>query len=348
MPPLARRQSRLMDFDFAALAAPFRMQPGLSRMADGAPNLTALDPADRLFAEKLAALSHPEQTVLLAPGFDATPAARAFAARLVLDAPEGARLEGEALHLPRLDARLHVSSGELHLGPATPPGVQAALEHLGAEPLRRRWALFALAVREDLAVLDGASTQLQVLAVCVPSHWAPEDKIGLPFAAAHMPVADNALLIRASESLARLVTGTERWQRNVWTFQPSPRFDGHPKRAAPRVWPVDVEPAALGNKLWARVEHQSFIPVVDAESANPAAQAVFCIRLIIEPIETAITTPEAAAATHAAVASMSEQVLAYRSLTAIQPGLLAWLAGRAGERNTAPRQCAGEIHPALR
>ncbi|KPF69393.1 hypothetical protein IP84_05940 [beta proteobacterium AAP99] len=316
-----------MDFDFAALVAPFRMQPGLSRMPDGAPNLSALDPGDRLFAEKLAALAHPEQTVLLAPDFDATPAAFAFAARLALDAPEHARLEGETLHLPRLDARIHIRSGELHLGPATPQGVQVALDRLAAEPLRRRWALFALAVREDLAVLDGSTTRLQVLSVCVPSHWAPEDKIGLPFAAAHMPVADNALLIKASESLARLVTGTERWQRNVWTFQPSPHFDGHPRRAAPRVWPLDAEPASLGDKLWARVEHQSFIPVPNAATA----QAVFSIRLMIEPIEAAIATPEAAAATHAAVATMSEQVLAYRSLTRIQPGLLAWLAARARE-----------------
>jgi hypothetical protein len=314
-----------MDFDFAALAAPFRMQPGLSRMADGAPNLTALDPADRLFAEKLAALAQPEQTVLLAPGFDATAAARALAERLVQDAPQHARLEGGRLHLSLLDAEMELASGALRLGPQAPAGVAEALARLAAEPLRRRWALFALAVREDLAVLDGSTTQLQVLAVCVPSHWAPEDKIGLPFAAAHLPVADNALLIKASESLARLVTGAERWQRNVWTFQPGPHFDGHPRRAAPRVWPLDADPATLGQRLWARVEHQSFIPVPDSSPA----QALFCIRLMIEPIETAIATPEAAAATHAAVTSMSEQVLAYRSLTKIQPGLLAWLARRA-------------------
>ncbi|HET7774070.1 MAG TPA: heme-dependent oxidative N-demethylase subunit alpha family protein [Burkholderiaceae bacterium] len=325
-----------MDFDFARLAAPFRMQPGLSRMPDDAPNLSALDPADRLFAEKLAALGHPEQTVLLALGFDGTPAARAFAARLAQDAPQHARLDGDRLHLARLDAALDLSSGALALGPRAPAGVAAALARFDADPMRRRWALFALAVREDLAVLDGSTTQLQVLSVCVPSHWAPEDKIGLPFAAAHMPVADNALLIKASESLARLVTGSERWQRNVWTFQPSPHFDGHPRRAAPRVWPLEADLSSLGDRLWARVEHQSFIPVPPADQGAAPAQAVFCIRLMIEPMAQAIATPQAAAATHAAVASMSAQVLAYRSLTAIQPRLLAWLAERAGPADQPP------------
>src|SRR5687768_17069113 len=35
-----------------------------------------------------------------------------------------------------------------------------------------------LAFEEDFAVLDGADGRLPWLCVCVPSHWAPEDKIG--------------------------------------------------------------------------------------------------------------------------------------------------------------------------
>src|SRR5512133_2863610 len=49
-----------------------------------------------------------------------------------------------------------------------------------------------LAFEEDFAVLDGATGTLPWLCVCVPSHWAPEDKLGLDFAAVHAPVADNA------------------------------------------------------------------------------------------------------------------------------------------------------------
>ena len=47
-----------MDFDFdAAVVAPFRMQPGLRRIADGAAQLTPLPPGSRHQREKLAVLS---------------------------------------------------------------------------------------------------------------------------------------------------------------------------------------------------------------------------------------------------------------------------------------------------
>ena len=38
------------------------------------------------------------------------------------------------------------------------------------------------------------------LAVCLPSRWAPEDKVGRHFAEVHAPVADNALLVAAGDS----------------------------------------------------------------------------------------------------------------------------------------------------
>ena len=47
-----------MPFDFdAAVSAPFRMQPGLRRLAPGTPQLTPLAPGSRHQREKLAVLS---------------------------------------------------------------------------------------------------------------------------------------------------------------------------------------------------------------------------------------------------------------------------------------------------
>ena len=47
-----------MSFDFdAAVTAPFRIQPGLRRLAPGALHLTPLDPGSRQQREKLAVLS---------------------------------------------------------------------------------------------------------------------------------------------------------------------------------------------------------------------------------------------------------------------------------------------------
>ncbi len=138
----------------------------------------------------------------------------------------------------------------------------------------------------------------------------------------HAPVADNSFLLQASQSLSKLVTSSDpaRWQRFVWTLQPNGQYDGHPQRAAPRHWPDDV--STLGNHLWLRVEHQTFIV------APGASQAVFTIRVMLEPLGTLIQTEEQAQQLHAAISTMSGAVVAYRSFGHIKPVVLAWLAQR--------------------
>ncbi|MDB5860224.1 MAG: hypothetical protein JWQ76_3913, partial [Ramlibacter sp.] len=70
------------DFDLARIVAPFRMQPGLQRLAPGTPQLTPNRPGDRALAEKLAILSaHPAQALCSVDGFDPAPALRALAAQ---------------------------------------------------------------------------------------------------------------------------------------------------------------------------------------------------------------------------------------------------------------------------
>ena len=55
-----------MNFDFdTAVTAPFRMQPGLRRLAPGAPQLRPLAPGSRHQREKMAVLStFADQTLL--------------------------------------------------------------------------------------------------------------------------------------------------------------------------------------------------------------------------------------------------------------------------------------------
>ncbi|RYF42482.1 MAG: DUF3445 domain-containing protein, partial [Comamonadaceae bacterium] len=163
-----------MDFDFAQIAVPFRMQPGLARLPPGTPQLTPLQPGSALHAEKLAVL----QAGLsrhCSPGFDPAPAIESIA--------ECARRTRTAA---TFDSK-------------TP--VETAFE-------------------EDFAVLDGATAALPWLCVCVPSHWAPEDKLGQDFMALHAPVADNAALLAAAPRLVQLVTQGGCWERFVWTISP--------------------------------------------------------------------------------------------------------------------------------
>jgi hypothetical protein len=268
-----------VNFDFNQIPVPFTMRPGLRRLGQACPPLTALDPDSPLAAEKRAVFEAGQSRHVLA-GFDPAPALRAIADR------------SRAAGAPRV-------------GPEDPP---------------------ELAFQEDLAVLDGASATLPWLCVCTPSHWAPEDKLGLDFATLHGPVADNAALISASRQLVALVTAGECWERQVWTISPSGRYDQHPRRHARSPWPAVEDPEAFAGQCWLRAERQAFFPV-----RQGTRQAVFTIRVMLQPLIEAVGSPWQAIRLRDSLASMSQSVLAYKNLTAARAPLLRWLASKADE-----------------
>jgi hypothetical protein len=258
-----------MDFDFANIAAPFRMQPGLRKLPAGSIALTPLDPRSALHAEKRAVVEAGASR-LAADGFDPRPALDELRARMPFEGP------------------------------------------------------IELAFEEDLALLDGASGRLLWLAVCVPSHWIPEEKIGLPLAAVHAPVADNQLLLAASQQLARLVTGPDPYERFVWTVSASGRYDQHPLRHAREPWPTGADnDDAFAARCWLRAERQAFIPL-----ARSPGRAMFTIRVMLEPLPAAVDSAQKARRLHDSLASMSDAVLEYKGLAPALAPLLRWLARR--------------------
>jgi hypothetical protein len=314
-----------MSFDFdAAVQAPFRMQPGLRRMADGAPHLTPLAPGSRHQREKLAVLSALAPLALArADGFDALPALLALAAHAAREHPAAFTWDGARAAAPPLGVALHgsevvdTSRGSFGLGTELGRCLR------GLAPEWRLAGLLALAFAEDIAIVDGERATIPWIAACLPSHWAPQDKVGRHFAAVHGPVADNALLVRAGEHLMRMVCGHERWERFVWTVTRWPRLNAHPAVVDDAPWPADAFAHAESSRAWFRSEHQTFIPLPER------AQALFTIGVDSVPLAHAIDTTEKAARLHDAIASMSDAVLAYRSLTAVRAPLLGWLAARA-------------------
>jgi dimethylamine monooxygenase subunit A len=309
-----------MPFDFdAAVQSPFRMQPGLRRLAPGARQLSPLRPGSRHQREKLAVLSaFAQQALLCEPGFDPGAALDALCRHAQAEHPEawawcGGRAEALLLGTA-VDADGAVATtrpGEFGLGDE----VARCVAGLPSE--WRLAGLLCLAFAEDFAVVDGERGTLPWLAVCLPSHWAPEDKVGRHFAEVHAPVADNALLVKASDSLTRLVTGTERWERFVWNITAHPRLHAHPSRMDPDPWrdtPVEHS--------WWRTEQQSFIPV---DVASAGRQAMFVIHVQVQPLAAAIASPRHAHLLREAVATMSPAVLDYRGLASVREPLLAWL-----------------------
>ena len=318
-----------MSFDFDhAVQAPFRMQPGLRRLAPGAPQLTPNRLGARHLREKLAVLfAWPDQALLLEPGFDAAPALAALAAHAQAEHPGCFRVDAEAgWHALALGWAVDAQGGVRDEGSGWPE-IGACLNRLPAE--WRQAGLIALAFAEDFAIVDGARATLPWLAVCLPSHWSPQDKIGRHFSEVHQPVADNALLLKAGEHLMRLVSGEERWERFVWNISRHPRLHTHPLRVDHQPWDATLAADALAENAWFRTERQTFIPL------PPQQQAVFTILVDSQPLAKAMATPEHAARLRDAVASMSPAVLDYRSLTTAQARLVAWLDARAQAQTTA-------------
>ena len=311
-----------MSFDFdAAVSAPFRMQPGLRRIEAGANQLTPLSPGSRHQREKLAVLSaFQHQALVVREGFNATPALHALYRHAAQEHPQAWHWDGRRAHALLLGtaANIHgqveqTATGVFGLGDE----VARCLHGLPAD--WRLPGLLSLAFAEDFAIVDGSDATIPWLAVALPSHWAPEAKVGHHFATVHAPVADNALLVKAADSLTRLVCGPDRWERFVWNITDQPRLHAHPARSARERWghtPVD--------QAWWRTERQTFIPLPDL------AQAVFTIHVQVQALSEALHTPQRALALHDAVATMSPAVLAYRGLQGVREPLLAWLAARAG------------------
>lgn len=312
-----------MSFDFdAAVQAPFRMQPGLRRLAPGAPQLTPLPPGSRHQREKLAVLSaFADQALVARPGFDAAPALAALCRQAATEHPDHFGWDGRAAAAAKLGVRVtdgevqHLSSGAFGLGDEVPRCI--ALQ----APAWRLPALLALTFAEDLAIVDASDASVPWMAVALPSHWAPEDKVGLHFAQVHAPVADGERVRQGGEALMRLVSAAERWERFVWNVTDHPRLHAHPRRVAAQRWQHDPGAAGLP-RAWFRSERQTFIPLPER------AQSVFTIAVEVQPLAEVIDSRERAQRLADAVASMSPEVLAYRGLTSVRDALLGWLATR--------------------
>lgn len=346
-----------MSFDFShAVSAPFRMQPGLRRLAAGSLQLTPNRPGSRHLLAKLQVLQADAASALLQrPGFNASAALAALAAQAQAEHPAAFRAGKDGTwHAQWLGVAVD-SAGEVvdttrpHAGPTWPsppapvrPGTlpeapdgasdgpasasSAATLATCLRTLPAPWrqpALLALAFAEDFAIVDGQNATIPWLAVALPSHWAPVDKVGRHFAEVHAPVADNRLLLAAGEHLMRLVTREERWERFVWNLTRHAGLDTHPQRLHDMPWPAGATPDEAAGRAFFRTERQTFIPV-------PAAgQAVFTILVDSQPLSLALQSATEADALHQALATMSPAVLAYRSLAPVREPLLAWLARRA-------------------
>ena len=186
-----------------------------------------------------------------------------------------------------------------------------------------------LGMQEDFVILhdevndQGSEMRTRFLSVCFPSNWNPSEKLGLNFHAIHVPVADNTILQAGAKGIVDLAFRKNTMLRHVWLLTPNSDLPSHPLQR-PRLWADAIEQAGDGlllEQLYFRVERQTTLPLPDLK------RGVFFIRVMVAPlVEVLRVEPNRAAQLAEALASMSENVLAYRGMTATLPRLLQELA----------------------
>ncbi len=188
---------------------------------------------------------------------------------------------------------------------AANPAIEAAPSPAS---LGRTWAPDFLLLAPD----ENGVFTLRAACVCFPSHWDLGEKMGRPLAEIHAPVPTlNATLGRQIDTfLAALKPGVV-WERWNWGLAATPERNNHPALGLPRIT-ADTPP----DRLWLRVEHQAFARLAGTGGV------LFAIRLLIEPLTDVIGEPGAAARLADLLASMPEEVAAYKGLGAGRAALI--------------------------
>lgn len=278
-----------------AVSSPFRMRPGLARLAAGGHAPAAEPPA--LFVR------------------DALASAYAGHKRAALQAHR---------------ARCQIGQAD----PAVLQAIASTYAAQTGAVLAPEADALTLGLQEDFVILHdepdgeaGARTlRTRFLSVCFPSNWSPAEKHGLDFAAIHAPVADNALLQAGGKGIVDMAFRQAPMLRHVWLLTPSGDLPQHPETRRTR-WEDALAaadaPGASGrllDQVFYRVERQTTLPL-------PALhRGVFFIRVMVCPLTEALgVAPGRAAQLAEALASMSEAVVAYRGMGPVRERLCAEL-----------------------
>jgi dimethylamine monooxygenase subunit A len=148
-------------------------------------------------------------------------------------------------------------------------------------------------------------------ALCFPTGWALEDKIGHPLDFIHdvVPGLNQSLSASIHQFLSRLKPGAA-FLRDNWGVAASDELNLHPARHIPAPQP----PADL-QRLWLRVEHQALVALPETKAI------VFGIRIALHRLD-AVAGTAAARGFRRALETMPANLVAYKRLDAIREHLL--------------------------
>ncbi|MFN2476713.1 MAG: heme-dependent oxidative N-demethylase subunit alpha family protein [Chthoniobacterales bacterium] len=204
------------------------------------------------------------------------------------------------------------------------PAIKETAEVIGAECSDQHNASATIVrlggqIEPDIVILEkNSDSAFRVVAgcVCFPSSWSFPEKLGLPLDAVHTVVPDlnSALGTPMARFLGKIQPGAS-WERSNWGLSSSPARNQHSSRNTPRL----VPPLTL-DRVWLRVEDQilSILPQTGA--------LLFAIRIVTLPLsELRTREPDAAAGLRRALATLTDEMAAYKNLAAARDHIVALL-----------------------
>ena len=159
-----------------------------------------------------------------------------------------------------------------------------------------------LEIPDDVIIMYKGKVEAAFVAMA--SSWNPRTVQGKTLAEVHQPVADNEMLVRASDGIWRSMISGKSFHRHVWGISPLKSLSNHPRHKKPEIKNLD--------DLYFRVEHERTL-TVDEDTA------AFFIDVEVLPLSTIFQLKhEYRDLIKDSINSMSENLLAYKNLEEVK------------------------------
>lgn len=159
-----------------------------------------------------------------------------------------------------------------------------------------------LEIPDDVIIMHKGKVEAAFVAMA--SSWNPKQVEGMTLEEVHQPVADNEMLLRASDGIWRSMTSGKSFHRHVWGISPLKSLSNHPRHKKPSFKSLD--------DLYFRIEHERTL-TVDEDTA------AFFIDVEVMPLSTVFhLKTEYRNLIKDSINSMSENVLAYKNLEEVK------------------------------
>ncbi len=159
-----------------------------------------------------------------------------------------------------------------------------------------------LEIPDDVIIMYKGKVEAAFVAMA--SSWNPRTVQGKTLEEVHQPVADNEMLLKASDGIWRSMTSGKSFHRHVWGISPLKKLSNHPRHKKPEFKSL--------NDLYFRIEHERTL-TVDKDTA------AFFIDVEVISLSTIFQLKhEYRDLIKESINSMSENILAYKNLEEVK------------------------------